>query len=258
MINLEELHAIGNELGNRIRLKTYPIGVKLLNNQVDIPNGSIRPMNDLGHRILLCQGYSMSRKEGKTIAMFKEDMSCFEPIIAFGWAKPPQFFLDGHNRFPQDVNNLDAGKNYAEDLPKLTYGYSKGIVSAPLEKTTFLPDTVLIYCDSAQLGLLLLGREYQDGHDLKCHLSSHAGCVYSLVPAIKYNQCHVSIPCRGDRYGAIAGDEEIIFSVPADKLINVINGLRYIAKSGSTMPGKHQMKPDPDLPDSYHTVFDML
>ena len=258
MESLQTLRAFGNELGRNIRLRTYPIAIKLLKNKAEIPNGSIRPVNDLRHRILLCQGYAMSRKEGKTVAMFTEDMLCFEPIIGYGWANPPQYFLDGHNRFPQDVNTLGAGKNYAKDLPKLENGKYKGVVSAPLESTSFLPDVVLIYCDSAQLGLLLLGREYKNGHDLKCHLSSHAGCVYSLVPAIKNNQCHVAMPCRGDRYSAIAGDEEIIFSIPLEKLELLIEGLRYVARSGSSMPGKHQMKREPDLPESYQKVLDML
>jgi uncharacterized protein (DUF169 family) len=34
----------------------------------------------------------------------------------------------------------------------------------------FEPDLVIIYCDSEQLSLLILAREYKDGHDLPCQL----------------------------------------------------------------------------------------
>jgi uncharacterized protein (DUF169 family) len=258
MDRLETLRKYGEELEQRIRLQTFPLAVKLLKTEAEIPEGAERPLKDFGYRIPLCQGFALSRKEGRTIAMFKEDMWCFEPVIGYGWAESPQYFLEGYNRFPEDVMDLEAGKNYVNDLPCLAVGHYTGVVSAPLTRVSFEPDLVILYCNSAQLSLLLLGREYKDGHDLKCHLSSHAACVYSVVPVIQNGKCQIAIPCRGDRYFALAGDEEIIFSVPASKIEDLLLGLRHVAEHGSRLPRSPQMRRGPDLPISYLKILDML
>jgi len=258
MTDFKVFHEYGEELERRIRLQTFPLAVKFLKQEADIPQGAERPVRDFGYQILLCQGYALSRKEGKTIAMFKEDMWCFEPVVGYGWAEAPQYFLDGHNRFPQDVKDLEAGKNFVTDFPRLEADRYQGVVSAPLTTANFDPDLILIYCDSVQLSLLLLGREYQDGHDLTCHLSSHAACVYSVVPVIQHGECQVAIPCRGDRYGALAGSDEIIFSVPIQKIEDLLEGLRHVEKYGSKLPRNPQMRIEPERSESYIKIYEIM
>jgi uncharacterized protein (DUF169 family) len=276
------LHEYASELERRIRLQTFPLAVKLLRNEADIPKetggpvsvqslmsttkkgtgdvfeGAIRPLRDLGYRVALCQGFAMSRKEGLTVAMFSEDMLCFEPIVGYGWAETPQYFLDGHNRYPQDVKDLEAGKNYASDFPRLEVGEYRGVLSAPLAKAHFEPDVIVLYCDSTQLSLLLLGREYQKGHDLPCHLSSHAACVYSVVPIMQKGGYQVAVPCRGDRYFGLASDPEIIFSFAGEKLGDLMEGLRHLEKYNSRLPRLPAMMREPVFPESYVKLLGMI
>jgi len=110
MAEFSAFHEYREELERRIHLPTFPLAIKLLEKETDIPEGAERPLRDFGYRMTLCQGYALSRKESKLIAMFKEDMWCFEPIVGYGWVEPPQSFLKGHNRFPQDVKDLKAGE----------------------------------------------------------------------------------------------------------------------------------------------------
>jgi len=251
-------HEYGEELEKRIRLQNYPLAVKLLETEADIPQGAERPLRDFGYHLELCQGFALSRRDGRTIAMFKEDMWCPEPVIGYGFAEPPQYFLDGHIRFPRDVKDLAAGKNYASDFPRLDVGKYRGVVSAPLNTINFEPDLVMIYCNSAQLSLLLLGREYIDGLDLSCRLSSHSACVYSVVPTLKKGHCQVAIPCRGDRYSALAGDDEIIFTIPAQKIESVLSGLKHVEQYESKLPRNPRMMREPEVPESYVKIATMM
>ena len=250
-------HKYGEELEKRLRLQSSPVAVRLLEKEADIPEGAERPLRDFGYHILLCQGYAMSRREGRTIAMFKEDMWCFEPIVGYGWAEPPQYFLEGYSRFPMDVKNLEAGRAFLDDFPRLEIGLYRGVVSAPLVTANFEPNLVMLYCNSAQLNLLLLAREYESGHDLKCNLCSHAACVYAVVPVIKSGQCQVTIPCRGDRYFALAAADEVIFVVPTRKLESLLTGLRHVQKYSSKYQQPH-MRREPELPESYRKILRML
>lgn len=247
-------HEYGEELERRLRVGSFPLALKLLETESDMPVGAQRPLRDLGHHLSLCQAYQISRREGTTVAMLKEDMWCFEPVIGYGLAECPKEFLEGHNRFPDDVETLEAGRHFAEEFPRLEVGKFVGVVSAPLRTANFEPDLVMVYCNPAQLGLLLLGREYREGYNLKCALSSHAACVYAVVPTLQSGECHVAVPCRGDRYGAMAGDDEMIFTAPRHRLEELIAGLRHVDSTGSRLPNGYRLYPEYPLPESYEKI----
>jgi uncharacterized protein (DUF169 family) len=248
----------GKELERRLRLKSFPLAVKLLEKEGDIPKGAKRPLKDFGHHLSLCQSYQISRREGTTMAMLKEDMWCFEPVVGYGLGEPPDYFLEGHNRFPKDVKTLEAGSHYAHELPRLEVGKYIGVTSAPLRIVNFEPDLVMIYCDSAQLCLLLLGREYKEGYNLKCALSGHAACVYAVVPAIKIGEYQVAVPCRGDHYCAMSGDDEMIFTVPKGRLKDLMLGLRKIELTGSKLPQGCLLQPEHPLSENYEKIGKMM
>jgi uncharacterized protein (DUF169 family) len=259
MSKLDNLHKQGQEIDRRLRLETFPLAVKLLEKEEDIPEAAQRPLKDLGYRMNVCQGFAMSRRNGTTIAMLKEDMWCVEPVIGYGIEKPPKYFMEGRNRFPEDVRTLEAGSNYASDFPRLEAGKYIGVVSAPLTTADFVPDVVMIYCNTEQLGLLLLGRECEVGYSLKCGLSSHAACVFSIVPVMQNGNYHVAVPCRGDHYGAMAKDSEMVFTVATDKLEDLLLGLRYVEEHGnSKLPRAHLMQTEGFLPEPYLVLAKML
>lgn len=230
------------KINKQIRPTSLPLAVKLLENEEDIPKRVQRPKRDFGTCLSTCQGFSMSRRYGRSIAMLKEDMWCPEPVIGYGLAEPPKYFLYGHNRYPEGVETLEAGANWARAFPRLQVGKYVGIMSAPLMTANFEPDLIIIYCNSAQLSKLLLGIAYKDGLDVKSRLSGHASCVYSVVPAIQSGQCQVSVPCGSDRGRAGTQDNEIIFTVPRTKLDNLILGLEQ--EGTGTIPTRFSMIPE--------------
>jgi len=258
MAEFKVYHGYGEELERQLRLKTFPLALKLLESEGDIPDGAQRPLEDFGHHLSLCQAFQISRRDGTAIAMLKEDNWCPEPVIGYGLGEPPKHFLEGHNRFPHDVENLEAGSHYAQQFPRLEVGRYVGVVSVPLRTTNFEPDLVMIYCDSAQLSLLLLAREYKEGYNLKCALSSHAACVYGVVPAVQNGECQVAMPCRGDHYRAMAWDDEIIFTVPKGRLEDLMAGLRYVNSTGSRLPRGYTILPEYPQRESYEKIAKMM
>ncbi len=258
MADLKKYREYGEELERRLRLKTFPLAIRMLEKEKDIPEGAKRPLKDFGQHFSLCQTLEMSRRDGKIMAMLIEDHWCFEPVVGYGLGKPPDHFMQGHNRYPRDVATLEAGKHYAEEFPRLEAGKYVGMASAPLPGTNFEPDAVTVYCDASQLCLLLLGREYKEGYNLKCSISGHAACVYGVVPALQNGECQVAVPCRGDHYRAMAGDEEMIFTVPKGKLDDLMTGLRAIEKTGSKLPAGYSFQPQYRLADAYRKIGEMM
>jgi uncharacterized protein (DUF169 family) len=104
MVNLDVFQKYGEELEEILRLRTFPLAIKLLEREEDIPEGAVRPVRDFGYHLSLCQAFSRSRHVGTniygaategiappsvTIAMLKEDMWRPEPVIGYGLAGPP-------------------------------------------------------------------------------------------------------------------------------------------------------------------------
>jgi len=261
MMILEQLHEYAKQLEKLLRLRTFPFAVKMLNSEQDVPREAKRPVKDLGYHLDVCQGFAMSRREGATVAMMKEDMWCFEPVVGYGLAEPPKYFLDGHNRYPASAMTLEAGGKWARSFPRLRVGEYIGIVSTPLGALTFVPDLFVVYCDPSQLTQLLRAKICIDGGDITNTLSGHAACVYAIVPLIqdKQNQqCQVVSPCRGDRIYAMAKEEEIIFSAQIEMLGHFITALQYLQKQGSGFPDKLTYQPEHELIMSYEKIGEML
>jgi uncharacterized protein (DUF169 family) len=233
----------------QIPLKGHPLAIKMLKSVDDIPEDAKRPIEDYDTCLSTCQAFALSRNYGETVAQLIEDMWCPEPVIGFGLAEPPQYFLDGNNRFPDGVASLEAGANWATELPRFETGQYVGLVSASLRTASFEPDVAAFYCDSAQLLRFLLGLAYEDGRDLPVVLGGHAACVYTVVPSMLENQCWVSVPCRGDRSRAGAQDSELIFTVPKEQIGRVAHGLEQ--PGTGSLPTAISMVSEYKLSESY-------
>lgn len=258
-----------------LKLRSYPIALKLLKDQKDIPSFSIRPREDWGFHLSLCQAFGivrrggflrlsqnkLSEKEKKlTIAMLKEDMWCFEPVIGLGIAEPPKYFLEGYNRYPDDVATLNAGAYWAQnEFPRFRVGYSIGVLIAPLHLASFQPDVIIIYADPIQVTLLTFASSYRTGEDIISKLSGHAACVYAVVPAAKENKPKVTLPCQGDRRHGTTQDYELIFSIPYSRFTEIIEGLKFLAeKEMRKIPFRVDIRPEYELRDTYRKIGKMI
>jgi len=255
MSKLAILHSYAEEIETRLHLKTFPIAVKLLEREEDIPEDTQRPVRDLGHHMATCQAFSLARHDGQKFTLLKEDMWCFESVLGLGLAELPEEFLDGHNCYPGSSRTLESGAIWArEEFPHLEYGRYIGVACAPLRGTSWEPDLVIIYCDSAQLMQLVLSMVGADGRDVSCKLSGRGACVYEVVPTLQGNKCHLTVPCPGDRYAAMTQDDEMAFSVPRDRIVDLVMGLRHLDDQNIGSQRKLKLAPEYELAESYVTI----
>jgi len=257
-MELAQLRRAAAEIESVLRLQTHPIAVRMLGDEKEIPAGAKRPLRDLGHHLSTCQALAMSRRQGTAIAQLMEDMWCVEPVIGFGMAEAPEFFLEGNNRYPDSARTPEAGRRWARAFPMLRVGEFVGILSAPATAADFEPHMVIIYCNPAQLTQLLFVKNWMDGVDVETRLSGHAACVYAVVPTIQTGGWQVTSPCRGDRTRALARDDEMIVTIPAADLLEVAEGLLEAQKERHGLPLPLTMKPDYDLPPAYATIGRMM
>ena len=151
---VETMNTYGSDLLNMLVLRTYPIAIKMLKNESEIPKGAVRPKKDLGTHYSACQAFGIVRRRGTALAMFIEDHWCFEPIIAYGLVEPPKDFLEGSGS-AFFVQNKEGAKERSSKIALLPHGKYAGMVLAPLHKANFSPDLTMIYCNASQLRHML-------------------------------------------------------------------------------------------------------
>jgi len=228
--NITELRKQAEEIINVLSLATPPLGIKMLADEADVPKEAKRPVKDLGAHMSLCMAYALSGRSGMVIAEFKEDMWCPEPVIGLGFEKPLQYFLEGHIRYPGSAKNLEAGGNWAKNMPHFEYGKYKGIVVGPLGLINFHPDIFMICCNPGQLLQLIMAKNWIDGLDVQTTMSGHVVCVYAVVPVLREGKIAVNCPCSGCFRIGMAAETDMIFSAPVDMLHDLVEGLLDLRK----------------------------
>ncbi|MCK4863771.1 MAG: DUF169 domain-containing protein, partial [Dehalococcoidales bacterium] len=182
MTSLKEYNRYGEELEKALLLKTSPIAVKMLETEKDIPEGAVRPKRDRGYHLAQCQAFAMTRRQGMTIAMLKEDHWCWAPLLAYGLVEDPHdAFVDAHTSFP-----------------RFEYGKYIGMVTGPLKSANFEPDMVLVYSNTAQLREMIGVPKFQDKTLVKSEFDPIDSCVYSVVPVITGGQYRITLPDPGE------------------------------------------------------------
>lgn len=221
----------GADLERLFRLRTYPLAIKLLRNEGEIPEGAVRPKKDRGEHYAVCQAFSLARRQGMTIAMFLEDHWCFEPIISYGLVETPADYLDGFtNSF--FIADKEAAAKHAREMIRLPVGEYPGIVIGPLETVDFEPDLAMIYCTPGQLRHLLLCLRYKHGTQVCSTLDPIGSCVHSVVSPFLSGDCQVTVPDPGDFERAGADEDEMVLTVPTAKLGELMEGVYHFEEIG--------------------------
>jgi uncharacterized protein (DUF169 family) len=234
---LNHLNKFGDELETFLVLRTSPIAVKMLEEEAEIPKEAFRPKRDGGYHIAQCQAFGMSRREGKAVAMLKEDHWCPTALMAYGMVEKPA--------------SMGA---WAESFMSFETGKYIGILTAPLKSATFIPDVTLIYLNPAQLRGVLMPIMFGGQSQVTTHLMLPS-CGHAVVDPIKTGNYCVVLPDPGEYQRALAAEEEMILAIPHQKMEGFMAGLKRGGKMYSHREQYMAMHPDFEQPQFYKDMF---
>jgi uncharacterized protein (DUF169 family) len=244
MTTLEEYNEYGAFLESSVLLRTSPLAIKMLKTESDIPEGALRPKRDRGYHLAQCQAFSLSRRQGMAVAMLKEDNWCWGSLFAYGLIE--RSVADNYHELEKDIKYI----------PMLEFGKYIGIVSAPLKTVVFEPDMVMIYSNTAQLRNMLYALSFIGEGLVDSPTYPVASCAFSVVPALSGQYC-ITLPDPGEFGRALAGEDEIIFSVPKEKVDNLVSQLKAFdqMRMGYRYHSFLEMRPDFPRPDFYKRLY---
>jgi uncharacterized protein (DUF169 family) len=232
-----EFNKYGEELETALLLRTSPVAVKMLEKESEVPKGAFRPKRDGAGHIAQCQAFGMSRREGKTVAMLKEDNWCPTALMAYGIVSTPASMA----KLGESYTSFDVGKYI-------------GVLTAPLKKASFAPDVVMIYLNPAQLRGMLTPMMFGAAPQINTHLFLPS-CAHCVVDPMKTGQYTLVLPDPGEYQRALTAEEEMIFAVPKEKMPALMASLKPGGKLYSFRDQYMSMHPDFEQPQFYKDLF---
>jgi uncharacterized protein (DUF169 family) len=142
MANLKEVEQAFNTY---IRPLTFPLAIKMLKSEAEIPEKTRRPLQQMKKKVAICQGIGMARKLGWAVAMGKEDMQCSLGAAPFGFFKNIDFWNEGNIAAGMFAASKEIGKKKEDLVDRFEYESYSHILVAPVNRAAFEPDMFMVY-----------------------------------------------------------------------------------------------------------------
>ncbi len=227
VMSLDEYRELGQSYIDRLKLMTYPAGVRMIKKGDTIPEGLISPLQIFGSEVCLCTLVTHCRTMGFNFQITGDDLACKAISLYLGFEKLND--MDGLYKAWADYaghkRDWEAEKASREDDAWLEYGEIESLVLSPLHAAVVEPHLVMIFCPPVILSHLILAATY-DGSIIKGNfMGMEASCKEGVIRTYKTKQCQVVSPGMGDRVAGQVQDHEMLFSIPGEKLQFVYDNL---------------------------------
>jgi len=233
MSDFTEYNRLAERLQTLLLLHSSPVALKVLFDEAEIPEGTLRPVRDLGGHLAMCQAVGMVRRERKALTMLKEDHWCVWPLVSYGLVPLDKDDIDymGHKLFFADKEKGVAFLR--EGYPRLQSDRPAiGFSMAPLETANFVPDLVCIYCLPSQLRTIMMGVRFLTGEMLDVSFDSVDSCVHSTIPVLNGKSYNITVPDPGDYERGLTREDEMMFTLRGEKLEELVKVMDGIAGRG--------------------------
>jgi MtaA/CmuA family methyltransferase len=242
------------ELQLYIRPQTFPVAIRMLKTGEEIPEKARRPARDFKKLSMNCQVIDMSRRYGWMIALTREDHICSLGITALGFDTPTHLYNSGTLCEGMYTETREAGQRSEAAVDKFQPGEYHCLLVSPLDRATYEPHLVVIYANPAQVMRLVQASLWRRGGKMTAAFGGRISCSETIVTTMKTGEPQVILPCSGDRIFGQTQDHEMAFTIPWQKMEEIVEGLRGTHAGGIRYPITQFMEYEAKLPPKYMEV----
>jgi uncharacterized protein (DUF169 family) len=252
-----DVKSLNAALEKYLRTDTFPLGIESVKDSSLLPEKVKIPYRDLKKRLAICQGISIARKYGWTVAMGREDISCPIAKAVFGFEERLSYYSDGKLAEGMYTVDGEAARKMEEALEKYTVGEYSHVVVGPLSRIGYEPETILVYGNSAQVLRLVNASLFRRGGSLKSDYSGRGDCSDIIIKGKKKEEPQVILPCYGDRIFGMTGDHEMAFTFPFAMGEEIVEGLEKTHRMGVRYPIPQYLRFEAEYPPSYQELEEL-
>jgi uncharacterized protein (DUF169 family) len=209
-----------------LNLKGSPVAIKFASGIHEIPEG----MEELDKTIRHCSMVNLARNEGKIFYATAGKHECNGGAWSLGLREITPTLKSGDFYFKLGkFNSAAACKRTIEQVPHLGTGETYATMYAPLEKTPFTPNVIMIVTTPrnmlklAQSTLFTLGGRVHAGFS-----GIQSVCSDATAQTYLTGKPNFSLGCDGSRRFSGIADDEMVMGFPAEMLPEIITALKIV------------------------------
>ena len=229
------LRQIDETMSKYIRPQTYPVAVKMLKSEEEIPKDVLRPLKEFGYPFTLCQALALCRTEEVTVVLDRDSQSCPIALVGLGFVKPDEYLSGKHMVIPINLSP-EARKKAAASMPRFEFSEFNAVVLSPIQTARFDPDVIIFYGNGTQVMRLIQAAVFATGEPLTSKSVGSGGCLHAVVAPVLEGACKYNIPGNGARRVGLVADEQVEFAMPKNRFEEVMKGLELSHEGKQTYP----------------------
>ncbi len=209
-----------------LNLKGSPVAIKFAMNKDEIPAG----MEELDKTIRHCSMVNLARNEGRIFYATAGKHECNGGAWALGLREITPTLKSGDFYFKLGkYNSAAACKRTIDKVPHLGTGDTYATLYAPLEKTPFTPNVIMIVTNPRNMLKLSQSALFTLGGRIHAEFSGiQSVCSDATAQTYLTGRPNFSLGCDGSRKFSGIADDEMVMGFPAEMLSEIITALKIV------------------------------
>ena len=231
-IHYEESAAI---LKKYLKLNGSPVAIRFATKKEDIPEG----MPEIDKTIRHCSMVNLARMEGKIFYATAPKHECNGGAWALGLRELTDSLKNGEFYYKLGKFESSAScKRTIERIPHLQTGETYATMYAPLEKSPFTPQVIIIVSNPWSMLKLAQSTLFRVGGRIDAEFSGiQSVCSDTCAQTYLNGTVNFSLGCDGSRKFSGIDDAEMVMGIPAELLPDITEALQIIAAAPGSKQG---------------------
>jgi uncharacterized protein (DUF169 family) len=227
---------VSETLKKYLKLTGSPVAFRFATKKEDIPAG----MQELDKTIRHCAMVGQARKEGRIFYSTAGKHECNGGAWALGLREITDSLKTGDFYFRLGKFESTAScKRTIDRVPHLDTNETFATLYAPLEKTPFDPQVVLIVASPWAMLKLAQSVLFRVGGRINAEFAGiQSVCSDTCAQTYLNGEVNISLGCDGSRKFSGIEEGEMVIGIPAELLPEITESLKVVAAAPGSKPGQ--------------------
>jgi uncharacterized protein (DUF169 family) len=216
-------------LRTSLKLKGSPVAIGFATTKDDIPPG----MMEIDKTIRHCMMVSLARNEGRIFYSTADKHECNGGSFALGLKDLTPALKTGNFYYKLGkFESVTSSKRTMDSVPHLPTGETYATMYAPLEKTPFTPQVIIIITYPWAMLKLAQSALFRMGGRLHAEFSGiQSVCSDTVAQTYLTGKPNFSLGCDGSRRFSGIADDEMVMGFPAEMLPEIVEAVKIITQA---------------------------
>ena len=218
-----------------LKLSGSPVAFRFATKKEEIPAGMAKMDRTIRH----CAMIGLARKEGRIFYATSENHECNGGAWSLGLREITETLKNGDFYFKLGKFESSAAcKRTIDRVARLGTGETYATLYAPLEKTPFDPQVVVIVASPWALLKLTQCVLFRLGGRIEAEFAGiQSVCADACAQTYLNGKVNFSLGCDGSRKFSGIEDGEAVIGIPAEILPEITEALKVVAAAPGSKPG---------------------